>query len=156
MVKVFDTLPEPGTTLDWDVDEITSRLSGDLPWYFPDDSSIDPDYAYGYWDSDQLADVTTEQIQEAWETCIRVKSEDSHYQGLLEEIRTNGFTKPVNAYISDGQLRLCDGHHRVAVAVELGIPAIPVKVSKKVKVDEDSGSWRPDSEFYDDPFNMFF
>lgn len=49
------------------------------------------------------------------------KRHDESYAYLLVEIRENGLTEPI--VINFGCV--CDGHHRIAVAVDLGITEIP-------------------------------
>jgi ParB-like chromosome segregation protein Spo0J len=53
------------------------------------------------------------------------KRKSPHYPRLLEDIRRDGITIPV--VIDHGGLypELTEGHHRIAAAVDLGLPAVP-------------------------------
>lgn len=54
------------------------------------------------------------------------KRSSESYPKLLEEIRRDGITIPVTiTEFHGGMLHLEDGHHRVAAAVDLGLPMVP-------------------------------
>lgn len=55
------------------------------------------------------------------------------YADLRDDIATNGITVPV---VYDQHGRLIDGHHRVAIAAELGIDAVPQVVREVVNAQE--------------------
>jgi hypothetical protein len=62
-----------------------------------------------------------------------------YYEKLKKDIKENGIKEPIilTYYPKDNALRLSDGHHRLAIAKELGITDIPTKVnvawSKSIK-----------------------
>jgi ParB-like chromosome segregation protein Spo0J len=53
------------------------------------------------------------------------KRQSPHYARLMEEIRREGITVPVVIDFSGAFPELLEGHHRVAAAVDLGLPAVP-------------------------------
>jgi ParB-like chromosome segregation protein Spo0J len=53
------------------------------------------------------------------------KRQSPHYPQLLEEIRRDGITVPVVIDYSGTYGELLEGHHRIAAAVDLGLPSIP-------------------------------
>jgi ParB-like chromosome segregation protein Spo0J len=53
------------------------------------------------------------------------KRQSPHYPQLLEEIRQNGITIPVVIDYSGTFGELLEGHHRIAAAVDLGLPSVP-------------------------------
>lgn len=133
MATVGTEIPETGTVVMWDVKEIMSRPAGDM---FKQ--------TYEGWESDDTI------LASAWERLLELKRSHRHYEYVLDEISTNGFTKPLRASEVAGLLGLTDGHHRFAAALELGIEEVPVLVD--AGYEEDSGAW-PSSEFYyDDDF----
>lgn len=54
-----------------------------------------------------------------------------YYNKLKEDIRKNGIKEPIiiKYYVKDNALRIQEGHHRIKIANELGIKAIPVKIN---------------------------
>lgn len=62
---------------------------------------------------------------EEWADLDRRHAETGYLDKLTEDIRTNGITMPV-LIGTDG--RLWDGHHRLRIAVRLGIGYVPVEV----------------------------
>lgn len=57
---------------------------------------------------------------------LNEKRTDDGYPELLEEIRKDGITIPVLiTEFCNGMPHLADGHHRVAAAVDLGLPMVP-------------------------------
>jgi hypothetical protein len=54
-----------------------------------------------------------------------------YYEKLKKDIKENGIKEPIilTYYPKDNALRLSDGHHRLAIAKELGITDIPTKVN---------------------------
>ncbi|MFD1278069.1 ParB/Srx family N-terminal domain-containing protein [Streptomyces kaempferi] len=49
-----------------------------------------------------------------------------HYQDLLDDIRRRGIITPVLIrYTEGGQRSLVEGHHRITVAVDAGLPSVP-------------------------------
>lgn len=79
--------------------------------------------------------------QDTWEGTLHYKRMDDHYPAVVESIQTNGFINPLNADIEYGELRLSDGHHRFAAALDLGHEAVPVFVNDRPTVAPDSGYW---------------
>ncbi|MBD9721926.1 ParB N-terminal domain-containing protein [Streptomyces caniscabiei] len=63
--------------------------------------------------------------EEEWADLARRHAETGYLDRLAEQIRENGITMPV-LIGSDG--RLWDGHHRLCVAVRLGIGYVPVEI----------------------------
>jgi len=53
------------------------------------------------------------------------KRRSLHYSRLLEEIRRDGITVPVVIDHSGPYPELLEGHHRIAAAVDLGLPVVP-------------------------------
>lgn len=49
--------------------------------------------------------------------------------------------RPLDADIEMGELRLSDGHHRLAAAIDLDMEAVPVFVHARITISEDSGIW---------------
>lgn len=66
---------------------------------------------------------------EEWADLDRRHSETGYLAKLEQEIRANGITMPV-LIGTDG--RLWDGHHRLRIAVRLGIDYVPVEVPAAV------------------------
>lgn len=57
-----------------------------------------------------------------------------HLRNLTVDIRANGIRTPIEvARTVDGKLRMWDGHHRVLVAAELGLPTIPVHMNQETE-----------------------
>lgn len=52
---------------------------------------------------------------------IAGKRASDHYRGLLDDVRANGMALPILIRTFQGEPWLADGHHRVAVAVDLGL-----------------------------------
>jgi hypothetical protein len=77
-----------------------------------------------------LAEVRCGSGDWSWEQeWFWIDSDDDHaeeYAKLEEEIRRDGIRTPV-LIGNDG--RLWDGHHRLRIAVRLGIPYIPVELT---------------------------
>jgi len=97
---------------------------------------------------------------ERWSIMIDRVFWDDRYQDVLEGIRQYGFLKPIGAMVGhNGQhIVLCDGHHRVTVALELGIKEVPVYIARQGTdvfdlVALDSGYWNRRSRSVDSPFD---
>ncbi|MFE6126672.1 ParB/Srx family N-terminal domain-containing protein [Streptomyces sp. NPDC056437] len=76
------------------------------------------------------------------------KRKSEHYADLLEEIREDGIALPVMVRTFNGQPWLVDGHHRVAVAVDLGITSLvwsdlPLDLEYQPSNPMLRGSWGP-------------
>jgi hypothetical protein len=72
------------------------------------------------------------------------KRRDAHYPKLLSELKERGFTTGINVH--PYRERVCDGHHRIAAALDLGMEYVPVKY--KGGTDADSGRWgKPNRDF---------
>lgn len=77
-------------------------------------------------------------LDEHWETNPN-HMEDSQYRALVESIRVDGFLQPILVRpVDGGRYDLCDGHHRVRAAKELGLVAVSAVV--KHDVDELRGA----------------
>jgi ParB-like chromosome segregation protein Spo0J len=50
--------------------------------------------------------------------------EPDFLHGLRADIAANGIREPVQLH--HGERRVWDGHHRIVVAIDLGLPAVPV------------------------------
>jgi ParB-like chromosome segregation protein Spo0J len=51
---------------------------------------------------------------------------------LLRGVLANGIRQPISiALTDDGGWRMWDGHHRVAIAVALQLPAIPIRIHRE-------------------------
>ncbi len=149
-MRVGDSIPEVGSTFEWDIDEIMERWSHDLMYNFDGARVCDDcgDIFGGEWIGSWEADCHHEgitspiEIEYAWSLTLSEKREDEWYDDVVISLSREGFTAPLTAYERDGNLILCDGHHRLAAARELGIPAVPVRVCGKFTCAEDSGEWR--------------
>ncbi len=77
------------------------------------------------------------------------KRSDSWYPAVVESIRRDGFTKGISINSSGW---VCDGHHRIAAAVELGLAFIPVETKGWAEYDGEffnkvkSGEYGPGME----------
>lgn len=150
-----------GTTFEWDIAQILERTSHDLDIIFGDYRACRncgirycSYYEYDFpcnegvvacedKDGDEWAECDWEDVphEERWETLLSMKRADENYEDILEEISENGFSKPLTAYKRDGVLILCDGHHRLAAAIDLGLETVPVHVFNTVTIADDSGEW---------------
>lgn len=70
------------------------------------------------------------------------KREDDHYPMLVEALKATGFTKCVRVHTD--KLRVTDGHHRIAAALDLGWQFVPVE--RINYCDDDSGDWHCDDD----------
>lgn len=156
-MKIGDTVPEPGTTFDWDLDELVTRTSYDCDRYEETTKRCTKcgelwcyGYEYGFASnadrcdrarSCDPADLRPATPAEAWAAMMVDKRNDDQYQDVVESIREHGFLAPLTATVRDGVLRLVDGNHRVAAALELGLETVPVEVFEHVAVRMDSGEW---------------
>lgn len=150
-MKVHDTIPPIGEVFEWDISEILTRKSGDAKYY--------QDY-YGkcgecgevteidYPDCEHDDAIRDMDLDETWEYMMELKTSDAHYEDLKTVIDTEGFTKPLTAFIRcdastdyKPELVLGDGHHRLFIARELGMTCVPVKVYENTHIEEDSGDW---------------
>ena len=153
-MKIADTIPAVGTVFDWDIDEIMSRPSADLlsGWYSDYEECIhcgetyNDGWATGSVDKTVVCEGECEtapySLEWRWTAMMEEKREDDSYYDLLEVLPVEGFTVPLTAYVRDGMLILCDGHHRLAAAQDMGLSTVPVVVKEKWAVANDSGSWR--------------
>lgn len=92
--------------------------------------------------------------QDALRNMLEICRGDDHYIDLFLEIRTKGFKVPIAAQrTKDKQnIVLIDGHHRLAVAIDLNISSIPVYIAnEKMHVYDlvavDSIDWVPGTYF---------
>jgi len=116
-MRVFETIPDFGATLDWDIEEILERPSIDVKrkdW---------------------------QNIADTWADVLEDKRNDYNYQDIVTSLRTWGFVRPLTARVADGQLQFGDGHHRLAASIELGWAVVPVVVRDGWVVSQDSGCW---------------
>jgi hypothetical protein len=110
-MRVNDTIPAPGTVIDWDIAEIMERESIDLDCY------------------------------QSWDDMLSCKRGDHYYNDVKASIERWGFVRPLTAHTMNGELQFGDGHHRLAAAIELGMTTVPVLVFDFPMVATDSGSW---------------
>lgn len=90
-----------------------------------------------------------------WEVTLSSAREDEQYPIILAELNAHGLKYPLGAKWYQGELVLCDGHHRVAALLDLGIKQVTVYVgaeedSVAEMVAYDSRSWysgTPDTPF---------
>ena len=79
---------------------------------------------------------------------LATKRASGHYSELLDEVRANGMELPIMIREFRGNPWLTDGHHRVAVAVDLGMTHLvwtdmPLDVSDEPFNPMMRGSWGP-------------
>jgi|GEM_PF-3471867 len=119
--------PRIGRTYVWLIADLMTRRSGDVNRY-----------------------VTGDTWAERWDRKLEHKREDCHYDDVVDSVREHGFIRPLDAATnfhyddsdeSAGMVRLADGHHRFAAAIDLGYEAVPVLVSEYSTVSPDSGDW---------------
>ena len=64
---------------------------------------------------------------------------------MVDSIQEHGFVRPLTSRHDGQELRLADGHHRLAAAIDLGMTTVPVKVYIATgwcwPIANDSGSW---------------
>lgn len=167
MARVSNTIPSVGEIIEWDIDEILERTSGDLNYYDVRkcrDCEIlfSPEvdwYPCGCLEEmpvyiDNFDDYYPKaSIAESWEFVLDLKREDDHFEELKSYIEEVGFIRPCTALAdvqSDGDtlLQFCDGHHRLAIALDMGLKTITVEVMATMRsgIAEDSGSWTREDE----------
>lgn len=170
MARVSNTIPSVGEIIEWDIDEILERTSSDLNYYdvrkcsdcgtlfsvevdwYPCGCHEEPETeAESYWDNfeDYYPKAS---IAESWEFVLDLKREDDHFEELKSYIEEVGFIRPCTAsaerWGDDYLLRFCDGHHRLAIALDMGLKTITVEVMATMRsgIAEDSGSWTREDE----------
>jgi hypothetical protein len=133
--------------------DITAYESSDMGWYAFVKCSYcgtvfsETEEGSCYCDADEDEyEYKEPSLPEIWDAILDIKRQDNHYEDLKEYIREVGFTQPVRVRKMKAGYFLIDGHHRIAVAIDLGISCIPVKVfPDEVPVysclADDSGSW---------------
>ena len=69
--------------------------------------------------------------REQWELLLRQKREDEQYRDIVWSLERLGFVRNVTFQVrDDGSVeRMGDGHHRIAAALELGIPTVPFRAA---------------------------
>ena len=87
------------------------------------------------------SDVQFQDTWDQWGPCLDGKRQDYHYPDVVKSIQDHGFIRPLNADTEYGELRLSDGHHRLAVAIDMQMEAVPVLVSSWKIISDDSGLW---------------
>ncbi|QJD53459.1 ParB-like nuclease domain protein [Microbacterium phage Lynlen] len=120
--------PRVGRTYLWCVADLMTRRSGDVSQY-----TDGPDWPT------------------KWRKKLAQKRRDAHYPDVVESLETYGFIRPLDAtlnfayeYVDDpsaGTVRLADGHHRLAGALDLGYEAVPILISEWPTIAPDSGDW---------------
>jgi hypothetical protein len=115
-VRLGLTLPPYDVEFDWDIAEIQSRWSGNVL------------------DHHSRTDEYEVSLAEAWEWERDECRSDAHYPDVVLALQTYGFVRPLTAYMVDQpghpsrerMVGLCDGHHRLFAAIELGLERVPV------------------------------
>lgn len=174
MVMLGNTIPKVGELIDWDIEEILTRSTGDLDWYARDAEycpvhnslaleSVEYDYflenvceCFYTPNVDYIRRAT---LAERWKAVLEIKRADDHYGVLRDWIAEVGINRdtPLTAIEDadeDGNpvLVLRDGHHRLAAAIDLGMTTVPVLVCESFlgSIANDSGEW-DGPESADDP-----
>jgi hypothetical protein len=136
----------------WAISDILTHRSVDLDYYSPvvcvgcdTVLSLETDYE-GCEDCHEDTDYDYPEVERQWEWVLDYKRRDHWFDDLKTEITHNGFTKPLTAIYEYGKLRFGDGHHRLAIAIDLGLETVPVKVydSWHSARADDSGEWGQD------------
>lgn len=86
-----------------------------------------------------------------WEGTLHWKRSDFWYRDVVASLREHGFTRPLTCRRDrDGAIRFCDGHHRLAAAIELGYKTVPIKLTTQINAYLRDGvspeSWRNSEE----------
>lgn len=150
-MRVSQLRPTPGEVLEWDLDDMFTTTSGDMPSYErttyvctecgESESSYNNTFhlasenpctqgEYGFhrvWVSVNRLTNRPELLQLKWEHMLAQKRMDWQYEDLYASIALDGFTQPLAGIIKWGKPQLVNGHHRVAVAAALGMKSVPVK-----------------------------
>ncbi|UYL86352.1 ParB-like nuclease domain protein [Microbacterium phage Jovita] len=123
--------PRVGRTYHWCIQDLMTRRSGDVNRFTEG----------GDWPA-------------RWRRKLSQKRRDDHYPDVVESIDELGFIRPLDAALnfvyeddndpSVGMVRLADGHHRFAAAIDLGYEAVPIYLSQWPTIAPDSGDWRRD------------
>lgn len=77
----------------------------------------------------------------AWDTVLERKRNDSHYEDVVESLKTRGFVRPLTGQANSFERKFGDGHHRLAAAIELGMSHVPIRFDFSINISNDSGSW---------------
>lgn len=74
---------------------------------------------------------------------LPTKRRDGGYYKLVADIEEHGFRKPLILEVDgpSNEETLCDGHHRVAAAVDLRLTHIPVSTDMNPLFDDDDEDW---------------
>lgn len=93
---------------------------------------------------EQEAETRERNPAELWDALLAWKRLDERYAGIKESLTTLGWVRPLTATrFEDGTMRFCDGGHRLAAAIELGMTWVPViLLEKDEEVNVDSGTWK--------------
>ncbi|QOP66639.1 ParB-like nuclease domain protein [Microbacterium phage Lahqtemish] len=122
--------PRVGRVYHWSLADLMTRRSGDVSKYTDGHD----------WPS-------------KWRRKLQQKRRDRHYPDVVESLDELGFIRPLDATLnfsyeyedgdddSAGMVRLADGHHRFAAAIDLGYEAVPILVSEWPTIAPDSGEW---------------
>jgi hypothetical protein len=142
-VRLGRTVPDYDIEFDWDIAEIQSRWSGNL--------------------GDQH-DRGASTLAQAWQWEREDCTSDGHYADVVRSLQTYGFVRPLTAYlVSDPEdtgermLGLCDGHHRLFAAIDLGLARVPVVHARHSRfggvplIARDSGAWDAPPEAIGEP-----
>ena len=80
--------------------------------------------------------------------CLRYKTKDLEFPGILASILEHGLTLPLNAVRWGDDVVMGNGHHRLAAALLCGIETMTIVVSDE-DFDFDSTSYPNDDVTYD-------
>jgi hypothetical protein len=159
-MRVGTEIPRVGTTFEWDVAEILERWSHDLYYNFEGNGYARECVVCGtIWTSDgswggtgdpcprdDCEDFRDVPMARLWDLLLNEKRENEHFGDVLESVTRNGIVRPLTAYEREGVLILCDGHHRLAASLMLGMTAVLVRVTSSFECAEDSGEWSLEDE----------
>ena len=143
-----------GDTFHWAIEDILRHNSVDLNWYgegagkcpecgtlyIPEIDYYGPECGCRN-ESSEFEDLSTAEL---WDFVLEHKRNDHWYDDLKHVITTEGFdpSKPFTARPQlHGELIFGDGHHRLAIAIDMGLECIPVTVKISGWCADDSGSW---------------
>ncbi|KQO98645.1 hypothetical protein ASF30_11320 [Leifsonia sp. Leaf264] len=90
-----------------------------------------------------VAAAESEDPNVLWGALLEVKRADPRYEGIKQSLAENGWVRSLTARWSDEyEPMFCDGGHRLAAAIELGMTWVPVVlVEADAEVAIDSNIW---------------
>jgi hypothetical protein len=73
--------------------------------------------------------------RDQWDTLLNLKRQDKCYIRAYDNIKRDGFLIPLSYYITDQATMHGNGHHRLAIAIDLGyihVPYVQVKGARQL------------------------